>query len=126
MVGGGCEYPKGDSLRLHNPAPVAWRAEDVNLGALGLVVPLNQSGRNLGETVDARRDIPVQSTRDGGSTAGTGDQEHGLVAFDHRFSRSDCAQPRLALLKLCDELLAILNLKRRVRHRITMSFLALV
>src|SRR5258706_5369143 len=88
-----------DRRHLHDAAAAALRGADVELGPLRLVVPLDQSGRNLGETVDARRDIPVQSTRDGGSAAGNRGPENGLVAFYYPFNRRDCAQPKLALLK---------------------------
>jgi hypothetical protein len=53
----------------------------------------DESGGHLGETIDARWNIAVEAARDGGSTAGTGHQEHRLVAFDHRFGRADITQP---------------------------------
>jgi hypothetical protein len=105
-----------DGRHLHDAAAVALGRKDVELGALGLVVPLDQSGWYLREAVDARRDIAVQSARHRGGAAGARDQEHCLVAFDHRFSRADAPEPGLALLELGDELLAVLDLECRVGH----------
>jgi hypothetical protein len=47
----------------------------------------------LGERIDARRNVAIQSARYGGGAARAGDEEHRLVALDHRFSRADIAQP---------------------------------
>jgi hypothetical protein len=105
-----------DRRHLHDAAAIPLRREDVELGALGLVVPLDEGGGYLGEAVDAGRDVAIEPARDGGCTAGAGHQEHRLVAFDHRLSRADGAEPTRSLLELGDELLAVLDLECRVGH----------
>jgi DNA invertase Pin-like site-specific DNA recombinase len=72
-----------DRRTLHDAAAVALAGEDVELGALGLVVPLDQRGGHLRERIDARRDVAVEAARHGGGAAGTGHQEHGRVDFRH-------------------------------------------
>src|SRR5437016_11818373 len=50
-----------DRRTLHDAAAVALAGEDVEFGALLLVVPLDKGGGYLGETIDARRNVAVEA-----------------------------------------------------------------
>src|SRR5260221_4191572 len=75
------------SRRRHTRSLCDWSSDVCSSDLLRFIVPLYKSGRDLGETVDARRDVAVEAARDGGCTAGTGHQEHRLV--DRKSTRLD-------------------------------------